>query len=574
MIKKYLAILLTTVAIVACTVKDDDNGGGNGGNGGGGVATHKFKNIVGVTSRMVQEVFMKAGKTPTSDTSGTSDAYRIPGILTLDDGRIAYTGDVRWASTSDSAHNIESGIRFSDNNGKTWSKMQYIQQFDDFSHENVLGNKGNISILAMSASFIDPGIVQAKNGDLIVMTTTFPRGAGLFNTTTTGENRNNKFAPYIWEGGKTYLKLRPKATGKGGTDAEYTHRVEILSSGSAEITKRDGSGGTDIYMDADWMVYEDGKLLQGPQYKTGKNKGTMVAVSPEQLVDTHIFYYNSPWWPVPKSYIFMTKSIDGGKTWSTSRDIAHTFIKNSVIEEVQFYGVSPGVGYRIREGKYENRILVALQPVIGKACWATSIYSDNDGKTWTAGVNVDPGDTGATRLSETQYVEGPEDQLFAFHRTGGTGKIAYSVSKDGGVTWDFTKLTILNTVKGGGVMVGATGLRQTTYFEQKMLALSSPNSDKRNSGAVSIGYFKKGDDGIYVPTFEELGEQETIWSTYVTPQDKHHKYGYSAVTELPNGNIGVAFEYHDDPYGAAETAGRSLDFVEIKLNREKIKPEE
>ena len=571
--KKHFIILLA-LAMTSCETKPDGNGGNSG--SGGIVATHKFLNIVQETSRTVQEVFMKAGKTPTVDSSGTSDAYRIPGILTLDDGRIAYTGDVRWASTSDSAHNIDSAIRFSDDNGKTWDDMRYVQQFDDFSHENVLGSGSNVSVLAMSASYIDPGIVQAPNGDILVLTTVFPRGAGLFNNKTTGENRNNLFSPYIWDGGKTYLKLRPAKSSGSGTDATYTHRVEIKSSGTAEITKLDGSGGTGIFMDADWMLYQGGKNLEGPQYKKGSKASNMEEVSPKKLVHTHIFYYNSPWWPVPKSYIFMTRSTDGGKTWPKPKDITHTFIEDSVFAISQFYGVSPGVGYRVRDGKYKNRLLVALQPVdaAGKACWTAAIYSDNDGKTWTAGNTVVAGSAGTTRMSETQYVEGPEDQLFAFHRTGSpAGDVAYSVSKDGGVTWE-TALTGLNSVKGGGVMIGATPLHQTTLFGQKMLALSLPWSGARESGAVFIGYFKKGATGTYVPTFPghpTTGTDDAAYRTYVTPQDENHKYGYSSLTELPNGNIGVAYEYHNDPYGVAETAGRSLDFTEIKLNREEIK---
>jgi len=65
--------------------------------------------------------------------SGTfnSKLFRIPAILTLKNGRILACADVRYGNGTDDPANVDTGIRYSDDNGVTWSEPAFVNAFDD-----------------------------------------------------------------------------------------------------------------------------------------------------------------------------------------------------------------------------------------------------------------------------------------------------------------------------------------------------------------------------------------------------------------------------------------------------------
>ena len=73
-----------------------------------------------------------------------------------------------------------------------------------------------------------------------------------------------------------------------------------------------------------------------------------------------------------RSYIFMTKSSDQGKTWSEPKDITGDILLKS---DSTFLGVAPGNGIALKDG----RLVFTVYTLRGGSA---SIYSDDNGETW------------------------------------------------------------------------------------------------------------------------------------------------------------------------------------------------
>ena len=601
--KKYL-ILLLMIAMTSCETKKDDDSG----NGGGGISDGEYftkliytdaKQFIGIGEAQDQVDIMDENSSIKIDGNVGAKAFRIPAILSIP-GYTFVTADMRYGAPADSAHNIDSVIRRSTDSGKNWEPMKIIQEFDDFAPTNLTESKGgNYSSAAESASFIDPAIVYAENGELITLTTTFPWNSGLM-----GINMGRGYstlASYFKLNNAIYLKLRhgviPNANGgdtwkgKDGTDSEYKYAVKVsdFSKDRNPIVKRDGTPATGAQagytVDKFYNLYDKtGKAVKADQYATGRpddaNKAK-VKVSPAKPINVNLLYTASSFHPVPTSYIFLAKSTDKGNTWSEPYDITWQFdnkpsetldaTKNKLdLSEANFLGVSPGTGYVIKEGNYKGRILISLQKLpTPEACTAFSIYSDDDGKTWSSGelVPVMPGygTSFAARRSESQYVEAPENQLLLVHRT--TRNLVYSTSKDGGVTW--AKITEPKDVNGdpirngGGAMVGAANLRQTHYFKQPMFAISMSTGGGRTAGKVYVGYLTKGADEYWDMSFDINSATIALpWN----PKDVNEKAAYSSVAELADGSLGLFYE--GAGYGGGETWGSRISFARFPVTTE------
>ena len=604
--KKYL-ILLLMLAMASCETKnDDDNGGNSGGVSDGEYFTKLIytgaKQFVGLGAAEDKQELMDESSSVKVDGNVGARAFRIPAILTIP-GYTFVTADMRYGAPADSAHNIDSVIRRSTDNGKNWEPMRIIQEFDDFAPTNLQEPVGgNYSSAGESASFIDPAIVYTKNGDLLTLTTTFPWNSGLMDA-----NKGRGVQPlpsYFKMGNAIYLKLRPGTVGAGGgndwrgddnKDGSYTHAVKVsdFKDGKNPIVLKNGDPVTGAQagytVDKFYNLYYKGKAVTTTQYAKGHPWRYQLypaipktKVSPEKNINVNLFYTDSSFHPVPTSYIFLAKSTDKGNTWSEPYDITWQFdnkpsetlepAKNKLdLSPTSFLGVSPGTGYVIKEGTYAGRVLIALQQSPGNdGCTAFSIYSDNNGETWNSGERVSTTTTGGRR-SESQYIEAPDNQLLLVHRN--NTYLTYSTSKNGGVTWD--KITepvdqagnkIVNVAAGGkqndSAMVGAANLRQTHYFNKPMFAISIATGVGRTAGKVYVGYLEK-KDGYWDMNFDINGNTIALpWN----PNSPNETAAYSSVAELGDGSLGLFYE--GAGYGGGGTIGSTISFARFPVTTE------
>ena len=608
--KKYLGILLA-LAMTSCG--DTTGGGGNGGSEDT-LKEDVTREFVGIqrdtTPYNANDIMSK------NAIGSTSDSYRIPAVILTKANRLIVTSDARWGGSADSANNIDSAYRYSDDGGKNWSRVNFFQHFDDFSDVNNYETTGDKSKQSYSASFIDPGIVEAPNGDIVSITTVFSWGAGLFNWAP-GNAKGTTVAMYVKGTGadasSTYLKLRHKdnkaMSGDMFTEASFEYKVKVSGTWAEgelrEVTLLNG----DLVTAADkqfkvnkyYDVFNmDNSKLEVDQYKIGNSVASLVKNGTE-TIQANLLYYESPYHIVPKNMLFMARSTDGGSSFQKPYDVSWQVFNEKIMLDRQqwFAGVSPGVGFQDRKG----RILFAIQQVPkvngngGNNCQAMSMYSDDNGDTWKLGketINLNGQGGKVDRFSESQYLATPdENQLILIGRTKPNNRVMYAISIDRGDTWSDPTNTVLANCGNIGSMVGAANLYKSTVFGKPMIAIThvgnpSAKGDAinivgRKMGTMSIGYLEEGGtDGtimyenkkVWVPTFTgaqvEPGTRkvlpgDTKFWTYANNANPNEEFAYSMPIELPNGNIGWFYE------GKGYQGGRGnvshISWQEVRLDR-------
>ena len=97
-----------------------------------------------------------------------SQNFRIPDMVTLDDGTIVAAADARWNTTAD-GYGLDTLVSWSANNGETWN----------YTFANYLGDNGN-QMSYSSTAFIDPAL--ATDGKTVwMLVDLFPGGVTLSN---------------------------------------------------------------------------------------------------------------------------------------------------------------------------------------------------------------------------------------------------------------------------------------------------------------------------------------------------------------------------------------------------------
>ena len=228
------------------------------------------------------------------------------------------------------------------------------------------------------------------------------------------------------------------------------------------------------------------------------------------------------------SFLQLIQSTDGGKTWSEPMDL-NPQVK---AEWMRFVGAGPGTGIQIREGQYKGRVLF---PVYyhneHKIASSGAIYSDDHGKTWHMGASVNDGRlldgekiTAAdvsdpkANLGECQITELPGGDLKIYLRNSYGSHTMCACSYDGGESWDLVRETDLPDPQCQSHILKVHDQGQDIWL------FSNPASHTaRVQGVVRASF-----DG---------GESWPV-SRLVEPGE----FGYSCMTQLPDGEIGLIYE--------------------------------
>lgn len=299
-----------------------------------------------------------SGQPFAAGTAGSQN-FRIPAMVTLDDGTIIAAADARWNTSAD-AGGLDTIVARSSDNGANWN----------YTFANYLGDNGN-TYVKESTTFIDPAL--ATDGNTIYMLVDlFPGGVALNSS-----NQKPEAAAAFDEQGR--LKLAQSGS------RDYSYYLGEFENGRAQIFGADGNAVEDYTVDEYFNLY------QGD-----------VEVS-------NLFFSDSPYQVVKTSYLYLTKSTDKGATWS-----APTLI-NVKADDEQFYGVGPGTGLVTSTG----RIIFAAYShnsdgILGLSSteYTSVIYSDNGGQTWTRSEDM------SDESSEATLVEA-DGKIYMFTRHGG-----------------------------------------------------------------------------------------------------------------------------------------------------------
>ena len=140
-------------------------------------------------------------------------------------------------------------------------------------------------------------------------------------------------------------------------------------------------------------------------------------------------YRSSAWKAYPVFYIMLRSAevTADGLVWSEP-----TFLDIKYTENESFTGVCPGRGL-VTTVNGKQRIVFPLYDNATGNEYASVIYSDDNGATWTRGARVNNLASGG-KTSESQVVNLPDGGMRIFCRNLG-GQITYADSYDGGATW-------------------------------------------------------------------------------------------------------------------------------------------
>lgn len=365
--------------------------------------------------------------------TGGSQNFRIPAIVTLDDGTIVAAADARWNTSAD-AGGLDTIVSHSSDNGANWN----------YTFANYLGDNGN-TYVEESATFIDPALVT-DGSTIYMLADLFPGGVALNSS-----NQKPEAAAAFDEQGR--LKLAQSGS------SDYSYYLGEFENGRAQIFGADGNAVEDYTVDEYFNLYQ------------GEDEVS------------NLFFSDAPYQVVKTSYLYLTKSTDKGATWS-----APTLINVKAADE-QFYGVGPGTGIVTSDGT----ILFSAYKWNGTDSSQRSsfIYSTDGGETWERTENA----TGGTWSSENQLVELNDGTIRMFFRNG-SDQICYvdaTGNADEGYIWGSIVQTGVSN--NSNCQISALKYSQTINGKEAIL-LSCPTDSSwgsRSAGKIFVGLVN--DDG-------------------------------------------------------------------------------
>ncbi len=353
--------------------------------------------------------------------TGGSQKFRIPGIVSLNNGRIVASCDARWDHTGDGA-GLDTIVSSSADNGANWH----------YTFANYLGDNGNTKNV-YSTSFIDPAI--ATDGTTAYMIADlFPAGIAL-NT--------SKYSP---------------VAGHNGLDSQgrLMLRENTLNINSVGYNTRAAKAKYDFYLENGSIYNTNGTKVEGytvDAYFNITGKG----------VNTNLFCADSPYQPYPTNYLYLTSSTDG-QNWSEPQ------LLNLKEANEQTFLVGPGNGtYDANSG---NLIFTAYEHTSGheRACL---IWRGSDG-VWHRTADA----TGNERSSESTAVVLENGTVRCFYR-GDSNKLQYTDYAWNGTNYVPSKMEqtfdVTRTINN---QMSAIKYSKTIKGEEVLLVSTAATSDK------------------------------------------------------------------------------------------------
>ncbi len=469
-----------------------------------------------------------------------SKLYRIPALVTLKSGRILAVSDIRYGNGTDDPANVDIALRYSDDDGKTWSEGIFINEFCDMEYED------HNDAIPTSASFVDSAIAVDENGTIYHACDACPAYMGLWSEGTYG--KDNGFID-----GKLALcdfTAFEKAESTTLNKTNYPYYIDDFSDDGFAAVKKfsDNENYQNFYVNKAYDVF----VKENDEYKPVlisqmKKDGTIG----DKQITANVFYALSPIKLYPTYYLWMKQSFDNGETFSDGR------ILNLDVNSRGFTGFAPGRGLSF-EYKGKNRVAFVIYDNNAHREFSSVIYTDDGGKTWKRSEKANKvGVSG--KSSESQLVVLNNGVIRMYSRNV-AGFISYCDSVDGCETFsEFKQDKALSYCSNCQFSV----INYSKETEgKKVLVISYPSQKIRKCGVIKLG-FVNNDNSV-----------DWRYRKNVTTSIKPFSFVYSCLTELSDGS--VADLYESDK---AELSFKRYSFEDLTVNEkglsllEKIKSE-
>ena len=443
---------------------------------------------------------------PFKKSTGGSNSFRIPALVTMSDGTLVAAADARWNTTYDGG-GLDTMVAVSKDNGATW----------EHSFANYLGDNGNEYNGSSSTAFIDPALAVTSKDTIYMLVDLYPYGIALNGNVAAYPNTDTGFND------DGYLKLDYNSA---GTYGYYLKDGKIYANGAA-----DPLGGYTV--DAYFNV-------------TNEN------VTP--ATTTNLFFADSTIFKVARTgFLYLTKSTDGGKNWSAPQLLN---LKNGT-ERVCLVG--PGRGLVTKNGTIVFPVYSFPGDPTDPEAYTEQrmgfIYSTN-GTDWQRSANLD-----YQWASESAVVELNDGTLRFFFRNGSKA-VMYVDYNMTAKTWG----TPVNTgvASNSNCQVSAISLNQTVDGKQVIL-VSCPQgataaSDNDSSASARLN------GKIHLFTVGENNALTKVSTVAVPSVHGTNSFMYSCLTAQKDasgnetGNISILYEDQESAWGTGENCYYQMSF--------------
>ena len=422
-----------------------------------------------------------------------SNSFRIPAMVTLNNGTIVAAADARWNTTYDGG-GLDTIVSYSTNNGANWN----------YTFANYMGDNGNAYNGSESTAFIDPAL--ATDGSTVYMLTDlYPYGVAL--------NGSGNTAPSTAVGFNSDGTLKLAANGSS-TYNYYLKDGQIYDSSNNVV-----SGYTvDAYFN-----------IKGNGY------------------DTNLFFSDSPYQVVRTGYLYLTKSTDGGKTWSEP-----TLIPNVKTSSEQVCLVGPGRGLVTSD----RTIVFPVYSYNGSSTpqYTSFIYSEDNGATWKRSSNA----TSSMWSSEAAVVELNDGTLRFFFRNG-QSKLHYV---------DYANSAWGSPVNTGIATNSNTQISAIKYSKKvdgKEVILVSCPTGSNGSGSADSNASARLNGKIFVGYVNSDNTMSWQSDKAISVTSNNSPFMYSCLTELSDGEVAILYENLENAWGTGDNCYYTMDFQTYDL---------
>lgn len=436
---------------------------------------------------------------PFLENAGGSKLFRIPAMITLQDGTLLACADARYETTGDGG-GLDTIIATSADNGQTWNHSYAIRYPD---------SKGYAGVKATTC--IDPAVIQGADGTIYIIADMNPTGV----TTMGGYTSPNIGTGYMEINGVDRLALTDNYSivNTNPKDKAYPYYLgDINEDGFATVYKTSDNSATKWVLDSWWNIYEnkDGVLTELSQKQ----------VDSEDFIQQNAYYKDSVLHVYNTGYLLMVSSKDNGATWTPR--VLNTQIKR---DNEKALLVSPGKGTLTSDGTIIIPFYTFDRNGKKISQQASFIWSKDNGTSWHRTESV-PNTMMIKFTSESEMIELDDGTLRMFVRNG-RNKIVYTDAiwdkNINNYLWTFPEETIVDVWSNCNV----SAIKLSKKIDGKTaIMVACPSTKSRINGKIYT--FLVDDNNTLIPTYEYA----------VNTGD----YAYSCMDELKDGSIGLLYE--------------------------------